>query len=93
MSTVHELKTWPKFFQAVKRGDKPFECRKNDRGFREGDFLHLREWKPAMPSDERGAIVGYTGSELMCRVTYVLRDCVCEGVCMGYAVLGIKVLS
>jgi hypothetical protein len=47
MKTVyHRLKTWPKHFQAIMRGDKTFEIRKNDRGFKSFDYLVLEEWNP-----------------------------------------------
>lgn len=52
---VHHLKTWPTYFQAIKRGDKTFELRLNDRDFREGDTLFLQEWNP-MKGD--GAFTG-----------------------------------
>lgn len=61
---VHELKTLPAFFDAVTRGDKTFEVRKDDRGFAAGDVLWLREWNP--DSQRHGA--GYVR-----RVTYVLK--------------------
>lgn len=38
----HELKTWPVYFDAVKRGAKTFEVRKNDRGFQTGDLVELQ---------------------------------------------------
>lgn len=44
---THELKTWPSFFEAVERGTKTFECRKNDRDFAPGDTLILKEYDPA----------------------------------------------
>jgi hypothetical protein len=60
----HELKTWPEYFAALLDGTKTFEYRRNDRGFRVGDVLHLREWD---------SITGhYTGREMRRRVTYVL---------------------
>ncbi len=61
--TVHELKTWPRFFDALLDGRKTAEVRKNDRAFAEGDDLHLREWDPTAKS--------YTGREITMRVTYI----------------------
>ncbi|KKL99871.1 hypothetical protein LCGC14_1810140, partial [marine sediment metagenome] len=40
----HELKTWPEFFNDVWSGDKTFELRIDDKGFRAGDLLKFREW-------------------------------------------------
>ena len=48
----HELKVWPEFWPALASGEKTFELRKDDRGFRAGDILWLREWSKA---------AGYTG--------------------------------
>jgi Domain of unknown function (DUF3850) len=59
----HELKSWPIYFEEVLAGRKTFEVRKNDRGFRTGDRVHLREWDPAT-----GA---YTGRELRLRIAYL----------------------
>ena len=70
----HELKVWPEFWPALASGEKTFELRKDDRGFRAGDILWLREWSKA---------AGYTGREMRRRVTYLLggwgleRDYVC----------------
>ncbi|HEM6115816.1 TPA: DUF3850 domain-containing protein [Streptococcus suis] len=44
--TQHMLKCYPKYFEAVKDGTKPFECRYNDRNFKVGDELLLREYDP-----------------------------------------------
>lgn len=38
---IHELKTWPTYWDAVQRGDKLFEVRKNDRFFQAGDIVEL----------------------------------------------------
>jgi hypothetical protein len=74
----HELKTWPQFFEATRRGHKKFELRRDDRpeGFQVGDELFLREWDPNQErgikipgEDDRGV---YTGQELLVRVDYVM---------------------
>ncbi len=39
----HHLKTESKYYQAVERGVKKFELRKNDRNFRVYDMLYLEE--------------------------------------------------
>lgn len=43
---IHELKTWPEFFDAIDRGEKTFEVRRDDRGFQVGDTLALQRWRP-----------------------------------------------
>lgn len=40
----HDLKTYPFYFNAVLVGMKKFEVRKNDRDFKIGDFLYLKEF-------------------------------------------------
>ena len=44
---LHLLKTWTEFFNAIQRGEKTFEVRKNDRDFKPGDIVELQEWNPA----------------------------------------------
>ncbi|MCW1412185.1 DUF3850 domain-containing protein [Rhizobium sp. 1AS11] len=75
----HILKCWPEPFQAIRRGVKPFEFRRNDRDFRVGDILKLREFDPETNR--------YTGAMLWQEVTYVLAEGF--GVPPGFAVLGI----
>lgn len=41
--THHELKTQTEYFQAVERGDKFFEVRKNDRNYQTYDMITLVE--------------------------------------------------
>lgn len=43
---THELKAWPTFFEPVFAGKKNWEVRVNDRDFKSGDVLLLREWDP-----------------------------------------------
>jgi hypothetical protein len=73
---VHELKTWPEPFAAVLDGRKTYEIRVNDRDYRVGDVLRLREWDPTrVPCKAVGCttthVVGYTGRERRRVVTYM----------------------
>jgi hypothetical protein len=60
---THRLKIDPAPFQAVVKGLKPFEYRKNDRDFQVGDLVLLTEW-------EKGA---FTGKEICETITYILH--------------------
>ncbi|WP_373879805.1 ASCH/PUA domain-containing protein [Levilactobacillus brevis] len=60
---THELKIQPEYFNAVLMETKTFEIRKNDRGYKVGDVLILKEW---VPDTKR-----YTGKELARKVTYI----------------------
>lgn len=62
---IHELKTLPEYFEAVFMGYKTFEIRNNDRDFKKGDILILKEWNPKTEQ--------YTGRELARTVTYVFE--------------------
>lgn len=68
--TTHELKVWPEYFNAARKGEKPFEVRLNDRDYAVGDVLVLKEWNPWIGIG--GEPFGYTGREIRRRVTYVL---------------------
>ena len=79
MSTEHDLKTWPEYYQEVASGAKPFEYRLNDRDYKVDDVLHLREWVPALVDEEHALGLSteiragyYTGRSLRKRVTYIL---------------------
>ena len=41
---MHELKSWPEFFEAILNGRRTHELRRNDRGFKVGDLVLLREY-------------------------------------------------
>lgn len=81
MSKIIELKIWPVFFDAVVRGIKTFEVRKDDRDFQLGDTIKLREWNPVWKI--------YTGDETTVVITYILRNG-SFGIEEGYCVMGIK---
>jgi hypothetical protein len=62
--TDHELKIWPEYYNAILDGRKKFELRSDDRNFKVGDHLYLREWNKAMRN--------YSGRECLVLVTYIL---------------------
>lgn len=79
----HELKTWPVFYADVVSGRKPFEVRKADRPFQEGDVLILREWSTGS---------GYSGRYCFRRITYILPGGD-FGVAADHVVLGLGVMT
>lgn len=99
--TIHELKTWPSFFQPVWEGEKPFEIRYDDRGYQRGDQLVLREWDRdrscacSLSGKQHGRFCArYTGRSITARVGFVAASTPARGsqrgfVGMGYLVLGL----
>jgi Domain of unknown function (DUF3850) len=87
-SVQHELKSWPEFFEPVLRRTKNFELRKNDRGYKIGDVLLLREWDPKTKI--------YSGRECRRTVEYVLEGIgtggiePLKGLSIGYCILGLS---
>lgn len=95
LAAVHDLKVWPPYFDALADGSKPFEVRRDDRQFRVGDVLRLREWDLHPGTAQEIEAKGYTGREVTLRVTYVLAGLAAHqfGVAQGYCVLGLAALS
>lgn len=78
---THELKILPEFFEAVTSGRKQFEIRKNDRCFKVGATIILREF----------ICLGnnywtYTGNSYKAEITYITDFMQLD----GYVVLGIR---
>ena len=69
---VHELKTNPEEFQATRNGKMKFQLRRNDRDYRVGDHLRLKEWNPEQSYGHRGEACEphYTSREFLVRVDY-----------------------
>lgn len=79
MQTVHELKILPQYFEMVANGSKRFELRKDDRDYKVGDLLVLKEYDGK----------DYTGRKLSAYlITYILRNCSEYGLQDGYCILG-----
>jgi hypothetical protein len=64
---VHELKTLEVYFQPVYAHKKTFEVRTNDRNFKVGDWLYLREID---------CNATYTGRMVFAYVSYILDEVV-----------------
>ncbi len=79
----HKLKTNQEYLDAIRRGDKTFEIRRDDRGFEEGHILWLKGWNPQAET--------YTGDELKVDVSYILRDAPQFGLAEGFCLMGIKI--
>ena len=87
--TMHELKLNSVFFDAVANGFKTFEVRKDDRGFKVGDTLLLKEIE--FPGGENPSpTIHYTGRQCVAAVSYILaHDDFPNGIAEGYVVMGI----
>lgn len=94
--TEHDLKSWPEFFGPILSGAKTFELRKNDRGYKVGDLLRLREYEPVIGEwDNRHGAGTYTGREIVKRVSYIMDGvgtggiAPLKGLASGYCILGL----
>lgn len=84
---IHEVKSWPEFFRPIADGSKPFDVRKDDRGYKVGDVLYIREF-----DDRKGT---YTGHSLRKLITFVHRGVPggvppLAGLSRDYVVLGFR---
>lgn len=79
---IHELKTDPKYFAAVRSGEKRFELRRNDRDFHVGDHLALNEYDLATKT--------YTGRSELVQVIYMLNPNDVMTCPAGFAVMSIS---
>lgn len=79
---THNIKLLYDFVDAVYSGEKPFEVRKNDRGYQKGDYICF------MPILDNGEIARkHPIVNKRYVITYVLSG---WGIEQGYVVLGIK---
>ena len=79
---THEFKIGLRFFDLVWDNKKAFELRKDDRGFRTGDAMILREWSKE---------TGYTGRYIVSRITSIIsKD---FGLRKGWVCIGFEILK
>lgn len=76
------MKILPKFFEPVKRGTKTFEIRKDDRDYKVGDVLVLKEWSDIVNN--------FTGRSVTKQISYIYRGLGQYGLARGYVILSIK---
>ena len=75
-STTHRLKILSEFYKPLIHGIKMFELRKNDRGFKVGDYLELSEITTIT-----------TGRVSRFKIVYILENF--PGLEKGYCILGL----
>lgn len=79
MAVTHTLKCWPNYFAAIRRKEKNFDVRRDDRGFQKGDTVILREWN--------GVRGSFTGNDEHRKIKYILTGGQ-FGIEPGFVVLG-----
>lgn len=80
---MHELKTWPNYFEHMLSGAMPFNVRNDmDRNFQRGEYAHFREWNPDKQE--------YTGRDIIGEVTFVFAT---FGLSQGHVAFGFKKLK
>lgn len=78
---IHELKTWEPYYTDVFMGHKNFELRKNDRNFKVGDKVILKQYDPIKKE--------YSGKNLARTIIYILEGG-SLGLEEGYVILNIE---
>jgi hypothetical protein len=88
----HKLKIDTAVFELLTSGKKTFELRKNDRDYKEGDILILRETRYNSAEMALGMPVEYTGREDIRLVSHVLIVPV-YGLSEGWAILSCQIIK
>lgn len=86
----HILKCLPTYYDAIERGEKPFEVRRDDRGFQKGDVLVLQRLCQDRPFYVEYDHHGKVKHEMRRKVTYVLTGGQ-FGIEPGYVVMGLDI--
>ena len=63
---IHQLKTWPEYFNSIVDGSKKSELRINDRDFSVGDYVVFYEFVPDTQV--------FTGKCCGGKITHVFKD-------------------
>lgn len=82
---VHELKIDPEYFNAVICGDKTFEFRNNERDFKKGDAVILKEYCKEIRK--------YTGREATVSIKYVLTCIDFDEMPDGWCIFSFRIID
>ena len=82
---IHFLKIKRNYYDEILSGAKTFEWRKDDRGFKVGDFIFFKVFT-GIAADGTPL---YQTSGISFEITYILRDAESLGLPKGYCVLAI----
>jgi hypothetical protein len=77
---IHAIKTVNPYFNLASQDLKPFEVRKNDRHYKVGDWIILREYSPELDQ--------YSNKFLTGRIVYILDKF--NAIQEGYCILSIQ---
>lgn len=80
---LHQLKIESKYYEEVVKGNKPFELRKDDRGYEFGDLIQFLVHQDKIDN-------AYLITDDFYEVTYILRNVPEYGLQDGFCILGIK---
>jgi len=86
---IHDVKSWPQYFQPVLLGKKVWEYRINDRDYHVGDLILMKEW---VPEEDLSPITNrnyFTGKWVLADITSVHGGL--PGMKEGYCILNIFV--
>lgn len=61
---LHIIKSWPGPFAVMWNGEKTWELRQDDRNYKTGDSLVIREWDPSSGVYSGRVITGEVGYRL-----------------------------
>jgi ASC-1-like (ASCH) protein len=93
MAVEHELKCLPVYFDAIKRGEKTFDVRRDDRGFQKGDTVRLQRLCDSGPYKHREIEQYYSRKpvhEIIGTISYILTGGQ-FGIEPGFVVLALKI--
>lgn len=80
--TIHDIKIHEQFFDDVQSGAKKSELRHDDRNYKTGDMLMIREYNPLIDS--------YTERVIMAVITHIYRG---PNLPNDYAILSLRIMK